>query len=52
MLMKMVKDGKGCNVEVERLGIAEAANSHVVYYGLNEDLDAVLSGLVGLVVLD
>ncbi len=48
----MVKDGGGCNIGVEHLGIAEVVNSHVVYYGLNEDLDAALSGLVGLVVLD
>jgi hypothetical protein len=52
MLAKMVKDGKGCNIGVEHLGIAEVANPYVVYYGLDKDLDAGLSGLVGLVVLD
>jgi hypothetical protein len=48
----MVKDGKGCNAGVERLGIAKVSNPCVVYYGLDEDLDAGLSGLVGLKVLD
>ena len=48
----MVKDGEGCNIGVECLGIAKVANPCLVYYGLNEDLDAMLSGLVGLVVLD
>jgi hypothetical protein len=52
MLAKMVKDGKGCNVGVERLGIAKVANPRVIYYPLNKDLDAALSYLVGLVVLD
>ncbi len=52
MLTKMVEDGKGCNVGVEHLGIAKVANPHVVSYGLDEDLDAALSGLVGLIVLD
>jgi hypothetical protein len=52
MLAKMVEDGKGCNIGVESLGIAEVAYPRDVYYGLNEDLDAMLSGLVGLVVLD
>jgi hypothetical protein len=51
MLAKMVKDGKGCNIGVERLGIAKIAYPCDVYYGLNEDLDAMLSSLVGLVVL-
>ncbi len=51
MLAKMVKDGKGFNFIVERLGIAKVANPHVIYYSLDEDLDAALSGLVGLVVL-
>ncbi len=50
--MKMVKDGKSYYLGVECLRIAKVANPHVVYYGLNEDLDATLSGLVGLVVLD
>ncbi len=48
----MVKDFEGCNIGGERLGTAEVANPHVIYYGLNEDPDAALSGLVGLVVLD
>jgi hypothetical protein len=48
----MVKDGKGCYVGVKRLGIAEVANPRVVYNGLDEDLDAALSGLIGLVVLE
>jgi hypothetical protein len=48
----MVEDGEGCNIGVERLGIAKVANPRVVYYGLDEDLDAVLSGFVGLIVLD
>ncbi len=50
--MKMVKDGKGCNVGVECLGISEVANPRFLHYSLNEDLDAALSGLVGLVVLN
>jgi hypothetical protein len=48
----MVEDGKGCYVGVTRLGIAKVVNPCVVYYGLNEDLDAALSGLLGLVVLE
>jgi hypothetical protein len=48
----MVKDGKGCNVGVEHLGIVKVANPRVVYHGLDEDLDAMLSSLVGLIVLD
>ncbi len=48
----MVKDGEGCSVRVERHGIAKVANSRVVYYGLDEDLDAALSGLVGLIILE
>ena len=51
MLAKVVKDGKGCNIGVECLGIAKVVNPRVVYYGLDEDLDAALSGLAGLVVL-
>jgi hypothetical protein len=46
----MIKDGKGCNVVVERLKIVKVANPCVIYYGLNEDLDATLNGLI--VVLD
>ncbi len=48
----MVKDGKGCNVGVEHLGIAEVAYPHVIHNSLNEDLDAMLSGLISLVVLN
>jgi hypothetical protein len=48
----MVKDGEGCYVGVKRLGIVKVANPCVIYYGLDEDLDAVLSGLVSLVVLE
>jgi hypothetical protein len=48
----MVEDGKGCYVGVECLGIAKVPNPHVVYYGLNEDLDTALGGPVGLVVLE
>jgi hypothetical protein len=52
MLAKMVEDGKGCYIGVELLGIAKFVNPRFVYYGLNEDLDATLSNLVGLIVLD
>jgi hypothetical protein len=52
MLAKMVKDGKGCYFGVECHGIAKVTNPRVAYYGLDEDLDAMLSGHVGLVVLD
>jgi hypothetical protein len=48
----MVKDGEGCYIGVERLGIAKVANPCVVYYGLDEDLDTMLNSLVSLVVLD
>ena len=47
----MVEDVEGCNVEVKRLGVAKVANPSVVYNSLNENLDAVLSGFVSLVVL-
>ncbi len=47
----MVKDGKGCNIGVEHLGIAEVANPCFVHYSLDEALDALLSGLVSLAVL-
>jgi hypothetical protein len=40
MFAKMVKDGKGCYVGVECLGIAKVPNPHVIYYGLNEDFEA------------
>jgi hypothetical protein len=48
----MVKDGKGCNVGVKRLGIAEVANPRFVHNSLNEDFDAALSGLGSLLVLN
>jgi hypothetical protein len=48
----MVEDGKGCYVGVKHLGIAKIANPCVIYYSLAEDLDIVLSGLIGLVVLE
>jgi hypothetical protein len=47
----MVEDVEGCNVEVKHLGVAKVANPSVVYNSLNENLDAMLSGLVSLVVL-
>jgi hypothetical protein len=52
MLAKMVEDGKGCYAGVKPLGIAKVANPSVIYYGVNEDLDATLSSLVGLVILE
>jgi hypothetical protein len=48
----MVKDGESCYVGVKCLGLAKVANPCVVYYGLDEDLGAKLSGLIGLVVLE
>jgi hypothetical protein len=48
----MVEDVEGCNVEVKPLRNVKVANPGVVYNGLDEDLDAALSGLVGLVVLE
>jgi hypothetical protein len=48
----MVEDGKGCYVGVKHLGITKVANPRVIYYGLNEDLYAMLSSLVGLVILE
>jgi hypothetical protein len=48
----MVEDGEGCYVGVKHLGIAKVANLRVIYYGLYENLDAMLSGLIGLVVLE
>jgi hypothetical protein len=50
MLMKMVKVGEGCNIRVEHLGIAEVINPCIIHNSLNEDLDAVLSGLISIVV--
>ncbi len=50
--MKMVKDGEGCNIGVECLGVVEVANPRFFHYSLNEDLDALLSGLISLVVLN
>jgi hypothetical protein len=48
----MVEDGKSCNIGVKPLGIVKVPNPRFVYYGLDEDLEAALSGLVGLVVLE
>ncbi len=48
----MVKEGEGYNVGVEHLGIAEVTNPCVVHNSLNEDLDAVLSVLISLIVLN
>jgi hypothetical protein len=47
----MVEDVEGCNVGVKHLGIAKVANPRVVYNSLDKNLDAALSGLIGLVVL-
>ncbi len=47
----MVEDVKGHNVGVKHLKIAKVANPRVIYNSLNKNLDAALSGLVGLVVL-
>jgi hypothetical protein len=52
MLVKMVKNGEGCYIGVECLGIAKVANLHVIYYGLDEDLHTTISGIVSLVVLE
>jgi hypothetical protein len=52
MLTKMVKEGKGCNIGVEPLGITKVANPRVLHNCINGDLDAMLSGLISLVVLD
>jgi hypothetical protein len=52
MLARMVEDGKGCYVGVKRLGIAKVTNPRVIFYGLDEDLDAAFSSLVGLIVLE
>ncbi len=52
MLVKMVEDVKGCNFGIKSLGIAKVVNPRVVYNSLDEDLDAALSGLVSLVVLN
>ncbi len=46
------EDGKGCNIGVEHLGIAEVTNPRVVYYSIYEDLDTALSSLVSLAVLN
>ncbi len=48
----MVEDVKGCNVGVKRLGIAKDTNPRVSYNSHDEDLDATLSGLVSLIVLN
>ncbi len=52
MLAKMVEDVEGCYAGVKHLKIAKVANPCVVYNSLDEDLDAVLSGLISLVVLN
>ncbi len=49
MLAKMVKEGKGCYVRVERLTIVEVANPRVIQKSLNKDFDATLSGLVAII---
>ncbi len=49
--LQRCEDGEGCYIEVKLLGIKKVANPHVVYYSLDEDLDTVLSSLIGLVVL-
>jgi hypothetical protein len=51
-LGKMVKEGEGCNVGVEPLRIVKVANPSILHNSLNEDLDAALSGLTSLVVLE
>jgi hypothetical protein len=48
----MVEEGKGCNVRVKSPWIAKVVNLRVFHNSLNEDLDAKLSGLISLVVLD
>jgi hypothetical protein len=48
----MVIEGKGCNIGVEHLGIAEVTNPRGVHNSLDEDLDAALSGLINLIVLN
>jgi hypothetical protein len=46
----MVEDVKGCNIGVKCLGIVKVPNPRVIYNSLNENLDAVLSSLISLVV--
>ncbi len=48
----MVEDGKGCYLGVKCLRITKVANPRVIYYSLDEDLDAALSSLIGLVALE
>jgi hypothetical protein len=48
----MVKEGEGCNVRVERFGTTQVTNPRVVDNSLDEDLEAMLSGLISLVVLN
>ncbi len=48
----MVEDVEGCNVGVKHLRIAKVANPRVIYNSLDEVLDAMLSGLISLVVLN
>jgi hypothetical protein len=52
MLAKIVKEGEGCNIGVERLGIAEVTNPCVIHNSLNEFLDATLSSIISLVDLN
>ncbi len=47
----MVEDVEGCNIGVKCLRIMKVANPRVIYNSLDKNLDATLSGLVGLVVL-
>jgi hypothetical protein len=48
----MVEDVEGCNVGLKHFGIVKVTNPRVIYNSLNEDLDAALSGLVSLKVLN
>jgi hypothetical protein len=52
MLTKIVKEGKGCYVGVECLGIAKVVNPCVLYNSLDDNLDATLSSLISLIDLD
>ncbi len=48
----MAKEGKGCNVGVEPLRIAEVTNPRIIHNSLDEDRNATLSSLISLVVLN
>ncbi len=52
MLAMMVEDVEGCNVGVKRSGIVKVVNPRVVYHSIDENLDAALSSLVSLFVLN